>query len=599
MADTSEQGRRAAGSLVEELVIDPWASLSFKRAMGGRRQPGVSWQSPGWVGEEHARRLMAYKIRDAYARNIARFFLATGDAKKRSNHREYGDASLLIETVKAALLGDKQDIMVPGADEFNEDTKQATSENKQEVDQTEARRASGLQDDLRKWAEKERFKLKLVETERNAIKLADGVYALGWDDKKKRPRLRVYDPGNYFPVYDDGNEDEFPNRVHIAWEIDDAVQEGDKTRVHRITWELREVDPYDLPWNDEPTELECFMSEGVWTIGNEADNIDDFTEQNVEWVQQPDGTERRDVPLGIDYIPVVHLPNTVALIEHFGASVLDSVMQILDDIAATDTDLQQASALAGFPPLAVSKGRLEGREDDATGTTVTTYGPGTAFEVGDGTMTVLDMSNGLTALIEYVNHLLERLEVNARVPAGVLGRIKPSDVPSGIALALSFGPLRTMIDEMRLVRDDKYGLLFRFVTRFMWKNGTLTETEPSEAEASLVFGTFLVVDTTSVVQQVQNLLTAKAISRPTALKMLIEAGIPVEDAAAEIALIQSEDFTGADDLYTATNDQQLVFDYLGIDKKPEDVVPKPSPIDPTPTDPNAPDAPPVEDQPTQ
>lgn len=570
---TEQSAVRTAPGL-EEMIIDPWSALSFKRAMGGRRQAGVTWTNPSWVGESNQRRLLAYKIRDAYARNIARHFLATADSKKRSDHREYGDAALLIETVKAALLGDKQEIVVPGADEFNEDSQDTEGEaNDSSVSKTEAKRAQSLENDLRKWARKERFLLKLVETERNAIKLGDGVYAIGWDDKRKRPSLRVYDPGCYFPVLDDSNEEEFPSRVHIAWEVDEEAAEG-KVKIHRITWELKEVDAYTLPWSEEPITEECFMSEGLWTIGkNDENDVDDFSEAGVEWIKQPDGTDRRNVPLGIDFLPVVHIPNTVALLDHFGASVLDNVMQIIDDIASTDTDLQQASALAGFPVIAVSKGRVE--TSNAEGTQVTTYGPGTLLEVGDGTMTVLDMSAGLAALVAYVNSLLDRLEVNARVPAGVLGRIKPSDVPSGIALALSFGPLRTMVDEMRLVREDKNRILLRFITRLMSKNQTLSDDLPEE-EAELVFGHFLVVDTAAVVTQVTGLLTAKAISRPTALRMLVEAGIPIEDAAKEIAAIKSEDFEGADMLLTVTNDIQLVFDYLGINTPPP-----PAPVQPT------------------
>lgn len=549
VVDEKNQVRSAPG--LEEMIVDPWSALSFKRAMGGKRQAGVSWTNPSWVGPENQRRLLAYKIRDAYYKNIARHFLASTDTKKRSDHREYGDAGLLVETVKAALLGDRQEIVVPGADKFNEndDNKQdITAGSENEEDQAEAKRAQSLEDDLRRWWRKERGQMKLVETERNAIKLGDAVLALGWDDKRKRPSLRVYDPGNYYPVLDDADEDEFTDRVDIAWELDEEETPEGKVKVHRITWEMAESESVgSLPWNDSdvPVTHECFMSEGVWTIDKNFDGtVHDFTEAGVEWVKQPDGTDRNRVPLGIDFIPVVHIPNTVALLDIFGASVLDNVMQILDDIASTDTDAQQASALAGFPVIAVSKGRVE-TVSGGDGTKVMTYGPGTLLEVGDGTMSVLDMSNGLTALTTYMNALIDRLEVNARVPAGVLGRVKPSDVPSGVALALSFGPLRTMVDEMRLVREDKYRLLLRFVTRLMLKNQTLTMNELPDEEAELVFGTFLIVDVYSVVTQVTSLLNAGAISRLTALQMLIEAGIPIEDAAKEIAAIQSEDFEGA------------------------------------------------------
>src|SRR5205807_1508934 len=140
----------------------------------------------------------------------------------------------------------------------------------------------------------ERFGLKLIETERNAIGLGDGVYVLGWSAKKKRPRLRVFDPGFYFPVLEDSDEDEFPSRVHMAWE---AVQDergnyvqvdpgqpspaGRSTpsvrRVRRITWELAPLPegeaPRHYPWqdaDDEPATVTCYMTDAVWELNDTA-----------------------------------------------------------------------------------------------------------------------------------------------------------------------------------------------------------------------------------------------------------------------------------------------------------------------------------------
>lgn len=574
MSDRTEQAVAKQASVLEDFILDPFTSLSFKRALGDRRMAGVSWTIAGWAGQNNARRLMAYKLRHAYYENAARHFLPTGDVKKRSGHREYGDASLIVETVRAALIGDEQSIHIDGADEFNPDGPQPVTgvlDSPEEDD--EQKKAALLLEKLEWWADKETLPMKIIEVERDSCKLGDGVYVLGWSTKKKRPRLSKYDPGFYFPVLETRGQEDFPQRVHIAWEIENDDPGDTRVRVHRITWELKEVDAYALPWNEEAADVACFMSEGTWTLSTGSDaTVDNLVGEAVVWDKTEDGEDFRDINIGVDFIPVIHVPCTVAFEAHYGSAVIDKVLQILDDIADADTDLQVAAALAGFPPIAVSKTRLDADKDDDTGVRVVTYGPGTAFEVGDGTMTALDMSAGVTALIGYVNFLLERLETNARVPAGILGRIKPSEVPSGIALALSFGPLHNMIAEMRLVRREKYRLLFRFATRFLWLNDEL-EADPPDAEPMLQFGKFTQTDLSALVIQVTGLLNAGAISTPTALVMLIDGGVPIEDAARELAQIQAEDFEGAGKLLDATDDPEVTRKYLGI----EGPVPEPAP----------------------
>ncbi|MFJ5534004.1 hypothetical protein [Streptomyces sp. NPDC093261] len=53
----------------------------------------------------------------------------------------------------------------------------------------------------------------------------------------------------------------------------------------------------------------------------------------------------------VDFIPVVHIPNTIPDVgEHWGKSTLATVLQLLDELAATDTDSASASATTGTPP---------------------------------------------------------------------------------------------------------------------------------------------------------------------------------------------------------------------------------------------------------
>jgi hypothetical protein len=90
-----------------------------------------------------------------------------------------------------------------------------------------------------------------------------------------------------------------------------------------------------------------------YTIDRDSRSPDDLTENKAVVTEDAEGPifERN---LGIDFIPIVHIPNTVAVAEHFGRSDLAPVLQILDDIQATDSDLQLASALTGAPMVVLS-----------------------------------------------------------------------------------------------------------------------------------------------------------------------------------------------------------------------------------------------------
>lgn len=546
----------------ETPIFDNWTALSFKRAMGNRSTPGTSWMAPSWVSD-HNRRLTAYIIFQSYFDNSSRFFLESKDSVQvADDHREYGDAVTLRDTILAALLGDDQAIQVEGADR-DLDSPDLKPEEKAE---TEA--ALALQTWLEDWGwNQERFGLKMIETERNAVGLGDGVYVLGYSPKKGRVRLRVFDPGYYFPVLTDGNEDDYPERVHIAWEIDQP--DANKRVVRRITWELLPLDdPRVLnklgsrEYQDQPVEKTCLMTDATWTLDTGRPNTpDDFLSAKAVYEtytnEAGEEVEWRDLDLDIDFIPVIHMPNTVAISNHYGKSSVERVLQILDDLSNADTDLQGASATTGKPPVAISSA--------TSATTKPTWRPGDLWTLGEnGRATMIDTSKSLDALIGYVGHLMKRIDVSSRVPGAVLGRVSPSEVPSGIALALSFGPLRSMISEMRLVRDEKYPILLKFLWR-MSRQAGVEDVPETFFPAKVEFGSYLPHDTDAIVKMVTELLKAKAIGRRTAIRLLVAAGVDIEDATAEVEAVASEDFDGAAKLADATGSEEVAAEYLQVD----------------------------------
>lgn len=593
-------------------LIDRWGPLSHKKLVDRGNGPGTA---PSWVGS-HGRRLNAYTVLAALLNNQGRELL--DDATRRREHREYGDARLIRDQVVSAMLGEEFGFLVDGADEEPEEPEEptelpegasdeATAAHEEamtewreehatwEAEHAEWQQAQTRQEWVDAYMDLERGQQKVIETERDSVGLGDGVYLVAWSSKKRRVRWRLYDPGFYFPVLND--DDDFPSKVHLAWEVpEDPDDEDGPKLLRRITFELIEGEEWTPPYQDESTTEHCVMTDATWTmddIGGET--VRSLDMDNARFAVNAQGDEIDELDLGIDFIPVVHVPNTVAIKETWGESVLAVVAQALDDLAAADTDLNIASVTTGAPPITIS-----GRNAPADGD-LTVYGPGQVFWTGDGRMDVLDTSRSLDALLKYAEGLLKRIAVNARVPEEVLGRVNSGNAVAGIAMALSFGPFRSLVREYRLVREEKYQLLWKFIQRLAIVGGQEQGASDKLGHALVgqhkvltvrpVFGQYLPSDLSAVIEHIVALLGVHGISRLTALRLLADTGMDLgDDLAAELERIEHEDFEGAGSLADATERATDAQEYLGLEVDEEDTTP-PAPI-PPPLDPDNPTPPP-------
>lgn len=601
----------------KELLLDAYSALSHKAPFRDRVRGKIDGFEPWtWTGEEHLRRLTAYIVLAAYDSNVARLFLDAG-VDDRDQRREYGDAALVIDQVLAHLLGEDQEILVPGAEDYDPELTEpvrrtpAEGEDPADVDaefedalaawevNLEAAELAEAQDFLREWADAEHLALKMLTVERNAVRDGDGVYLLGWSEEKQRPTCAQVEPGFYFPVLPDSlDENDYPETVHIAWQIPGEDYEDGKDRVRRLSYRLTDLtqtsayvpddgeggvllpegatwrnaaspdEPAELvrdyPWNGEPSPMVCTLTDATWILDNlnDASNVDAFTLSAAGTViaETDDGTLIEDLDLGIDFIPVVHVPNTPAGQDHYGQSSLAKVLQVLDDLQSVDTDVQAASATTGTPVLGI--------EGNPSGDSPLTGRRGRNVElkpglVLDGKLTALDTSNQLKELREEVKDLRDRLATNARLPGVVLGTVTPSEAPSGFAMLIGYGPLGSMIRQMRLVRSVKHPLVLKFAYRLFQANELRDAGSTPRAEVQL--GSFLPQDRAGVLELVTGGVGAGVISLETGVTMLVEAGFPIEDVAEEIGRIQARDFEGANTLADATGDGAGVRDYLGLE----------------------------------
>ncbi|MFF4504809.1 hypothetical protein [Streptomyces sp. NPDC001401] len=596
---------------LRELLIDAWSWLNYKPAMVDPNRPGhhaFPELNNSWVPAEDLRRLAAYKVLAAYDSNQAGQFAAfTGD-QQGMERRELGDSSKLIDTTLGYLLGAEQTIVVPGADHADQDKPPA-----------DALLAADLQARLRDWAEKELLSLRIQQAERCSVRCGDGVYTLAWEPSKRRALLRTYDPGFYFPEWDEGEQDsaEYPSRVHFAWELPADPVRGLKARVRRITYELgpigaatapgrtddgraiREVvvgaegdpvltvgdtlDPVTgtvnraYPWAPgKPSSTTCYLTDAEWLLEDlgRAHDVFSLPADKAAYRVRSDGQVLDRLDLMCDFIPVVHIPNTIPDVgEHWGKSTLATVLQLLDELAATDTDSASASATTGTPIVALAGARLP--IDRSTGQPLPVrVEAGTVWQLSDtGRMDTLDTSAQLAELRQRIDHLLDRLAANTRLTTAGLGSLDPAQVPSGYALQLALGPLDSLVGAMRLARNHKYQLLLRMVQRLHqagqeWPAG---ESLP----ASLVWGAHTPTDRTTVLNDVTAGYAAGVFSLETAVRMLQEAGYPIEDVAEEIERIQKRAFDQAARLADATGDNATVREYLGLPEADPGVPPVP------------------------
>ncbi|CAM5490962.1 hypothetical protein SANTM175S_01182 [Streptomyces antimycoticus] len=579
-----------------------------------------------WVPPEDEKRLAAYKLLAAYDQNQAAELAEVGGDLHARDRREFGDPSMFCDTLLAHVLGREQHITVPGAEDDTADGDPTP----------EAAAAARVQELLEGWAEVEQLAMRQQQCERKAVSLGDGVYRLAWDPAKNRPTLRVTDPGFYFPIIgedDDGGE--YPTRVHFAWELPEDPKRGLKARLRRITYELDWIrpatapgvdesgrpvraplpaEPIDSPdgieippppltpgdtlnpdtgaisrmyaWNDQPSFVTCYLTDATWEIGDLEGpvDVDSLPLERATFATRSDGEVLDRLDLLIDFIPVVHVPNTVPPAEeHWGQSSLAKVLQVFDELAGADTDSSRASATTGAPIIGIS-GVQTGRNGSQLD-----VAPGTAWNLGEnGRLTSIDTAPQLAGLREHVHDLKDRAANVARLPAVALGTLDPSKVPSGYALQLSLGPLDSLVGGMRLARDHKDSLLLKMVQRLF-----LAGQHPDWAglpvlPAKLVRGPYTPTDKTAVLEQVTTGVD-KVISLETAVRMLVEAGFPIDDAAEEVKRIQAGQFEKARALADATGDTTVVGDFLGLDLNPDRTPPHPQ-LPPTPgqQDPNDP-----------
>lgn len=499
-------------------IIDEWSPLAYIQSLGGEDGKPPP-HAPLYMPLSDQRRLRAYNVLQSFLSNTRRDYLPAeahsgldfdregrprSKAPEARQYREYGDPALVVSALRDLVLGESQEIVLP------EDPGMGPPPEE-------------IVDWVANWAKAERFQEKLLEGESKTCGLGDAVYVLGASTRAGRPKLRVEDPGFYFPdtqtQVEGWDDDDFPPIVHLLWEWEDT----DSRRtvwVRRATWRMERLDrAVSTPWGST-REWTCIHEVVEWkreSLRTGATVYDDEMGPNGRVV-----TPRQDMM--IDFIPVVHVPNTP---DEWGQSILTLVAQLLDDLQSADSDLAVAAQTAN-PTMIV----------EGSSVPTLTGMPGEAVGLPEGARASYISAN-LSTKTDYLDGLMRRLAQNTRLGDVLLGRVAPNDVPSGYAMELGFHPARQIMRNARTVRLQKFPLIVKFAIRMAQAYGWLNVSGHTP-RIDVTLGASLPSDKQTATTVVRDLLKARAISTRTAVTILQDAGFPIEDADAEIRLVRAE-----------------------------------------------------------
>lgn len=483
---------------------------------------------------------------------------------------------------------------------------------------------------LDRWSREESVRAKIFETESNhAVPLGDGVQTMGWSARTSRPKYSVRSPYEYFPLVDVTND--FPDVVHLAFE-ERSADDTEPAKLHRETWRIgpvlpaiedgqmlyRNGDTYPVPsqvgpgtvlphhrdpdlvpvtvegdeyrvhrngtegaifrpypWNPDGSPYATYNSYGVWAIdGTKPREWDDLDDASAVWQVNEEGDQLRDFDLGIDYVPVIHVPCFPDTENHFGHSPLSGFAQVFDAMDDQNSDIRAASALAALPMIGNKKPAETTLGVPSSDGTETVVEPGGVI---NGDFTVLNTAVSLEPLLAVKHDLWDQLATVSQIGRAGLGLQSANNV-AGITLRLSFTAYVQMVENLRLTRE-KYRLVAKFAMRqaqaaaaralrldgpdaalkilpeILWEGVT------PQVEAR--FGQFVPTDVEKLVEQVAALRNADAMSAEAGISKLAEIGFDVADPEEEIARIKALDSSGAADV--AVLGPRYMADWLGVE----------------------------------
>lgn len=457
---------------MQSMDIDIYSSILGPKSDGNLERMILPWVPP-----EDRRRLLAYRYYSAYYHNFSQA-LRANPPDPENPLVEGGDAQLICDTFADAVIGD-QFIIEP-----------ANMVDNQGREEPELRKQLDL---INTFREKEMLDLQILSNEINASVNGDGVIKLRWSERKGRPKIQPLPPDSFFPELDENDD---WTRVHIAWE--ERMNNGVDTRVYKETYEF-----------DDEGKVRCtagYYKHKRKTKGSLEDlELEGYTKNER-------GEEVNFLDLGIDFIPIIHVPNILIGGEIFGVSDLKPVIQLLDEqINAQSSGATNAEYL-GDATLLV-EGEDTGKEPEIP------HAGGIFFSGAPGNrIGLLDTSPMNKAVLEWLDYLESKIFRNSGITEVAIGKVAGNEIPSGVALQILQHRFLRKIYQKRLIREAKYSKMTKFVMRFYRAFGNSDQKSDNE-EFQIGFGNVLPIDRRELIEEITLAVNSGIMTKETAINL--------------------------------------------------------------------------------
>jgi hypothetical protein len=387
---------------------------------------------------------------------------------------------------------------------------------------------------------REQFFSKFASNKLKGLYRGDWLWHIIADDLKplgRRIKIMAVDPGAYFPVYEsdvkEGGDPEKIVRVHLA----EPVTLNKQEYVSRMT--------YERLFDEGGNQTAIMRSHAVY----KPDEWSGTKAGPVATILAPEA-----LPPEIPAIPVYHLKN-IDPTAPFGSSELRGLESALLGINQTISDEDLTLSLEGIGVYATEGGAprdAQGNETDWI------MGPGRVLTGAKDLRRITGATN-LAAYGEHYGRLIDAVRSALGASDAAVGKVDSATAESGIALALQLAPMiaHTKPKDQHIV--DVHAQMFHdlcfWFTAYeelpLLMNGENGETTPAVTVQPTI-GNKIPINRKQTLDEViaMRMATPALISMQTAVKVLRDAGFPLEENELELVKKENEDlanFNGEQD----------------------------------------------------